>query len=236
MTLAEVHARRTDELRHDDALGAVDDERALVRHEREVTHEDGLALDLAGLVVHELGGDEQRRGVRDVAVLAVVDGVLRRLEAVVAEREAHGLREVLDRGDLLEDLLQTGLRGDVGAAGCKSGVDTFSPLLVTDQPCEAVGLQSEKLRDLEGFCNFGERDTAGLNRCGGGARGGQEGSFQGLAGGWLERSCSAHAKRPRSRGAFASRTTDGQDKASAKVQCNPGATPKQGRVLTIGSE
>ena len=42
----EDHAGRTHELAHDDALGAVDDERALVRHHREVAHEDGLFLDL----------------------------------------------------------------------------------------------------------------------------------------------------------------------------------------------
>ena len=38
---------RADELRHDDALGAVDDERALLGHHREVAHEDRLLLDLA---------------------------------------------------------------------------------------------------------------------------------------------------------------------------------------------
>jgi hypothetical protein len=52
----------------------------LLGHQREVTHEDRLALDLTGLVVHELGGDEQRRGVGEVLLLAVLDGVLRLLE------------------------------------------------------------------------------------------------------------------------------------------------------------
>src|SRR4029079_11795967 len=51
----EVDTGRADELRHDDTLGAVDDEGALGRHEREVAHEDGLRLDLTGEVVHELG-------------------------------------------------------------------------------------------------------------------------------------------------------------------------------------
>ena len=45
---AEVDARRTHELRHDDALGAVDDERAAVGHHGEVAHEDRLLLDLTG--------------------------------------------------------------------------------------------------------------------------------------------------------------------------------------------
>ena len=64
---AEVHARRTHELRDDDALGAVDDEGAAVGHHREVPHEDRLLLDLTGLRVHEARGDEQRARVRHVA-------------------------------------------------------------------------------------------------------------------------------------------------------------------------
>ena len=77
----EVDAGRADQLGDDDTLGAVDDEGALVGHQREVAHEDRLALDLAGLVVHELGGDEERRGVGEVLLLALLDGVLRGLEA-----------------------------------------------------------------------------------------------------------------------------------------------------------
>ena len=73
----EVDSRAADELGDDDALGAVDDERAALGHEREVTHEHGLALDLARGVVHELRGDEQGRRVGQVALLAVLDGVLR---------------------------------------------------------------------------------------------------------------------------------------------------------------
>ena len=56
----EVHARGADQLGDDDTLGAVDDEGALVGHQGEVAHEDRLALDLAGLVVGELGGDVER--------------------------------------------------------------------------------------------------------------------------------------------------------------------------------
>ena len=56
--LVEVDTRRADQLGHHDTLGAVDDEGALGGHHREVAHEDRLALDLAGLVVDELGRDE----------------------------------------------------------------------------------------------------------------------------------------------------------------------------------
>ena len=104
----EVDARAADELGDDDPLGAVDDEGAALGHEREVAHEHGLALDLARGGVHELRGDEQRGGVGLVPLLALVDGVLDVLEAVVAERQRHGAAEVLDRRDLLEDLLEAG--------------------------------------------------------------------------------------------------------------------------------
>ena len=113
----EVDTRRAHELRDDHTLGAVDDEGAALGHEREVTHEHRLALDLTGRGVHELGRDEQRRGVGLVALLAVLDGVLALLEAVVAETQAHRAGEVLDRGDLLEDLLKTRAIGHILAPG-----------------------------------------------------------------------------------------------------------------------
>ena len=109
----EVDARRADQLGDDDALGAVDDEGAAVGHEREVAHEDRLALDLTGVVVGELRRDVERSGVGEVLLLALVDGVLGVVEDRVLEGERHRLAEVLDRGDLLEDLLQTGLARDV---------------------------------------------------------------------------------------------------------------------------
>src|SRR3954468_8986990 len=103
----EVDTRTADQLRDDDALGAVDHERALARHDREVAHEHRLALDLAGGVVHELGGDEQRRRVGHVLVLTLLEGRLDVLEARVGEGQRHRAAEVLDRRDLLEDLGET---------------------------------------------------------------------------------------------------------------------------------
>ncbi len=176
----EVDARGADELRHDDTLGAVDDEGALVGHEREVAHEDRLGLDLAGLVVGELGGDEERGAVREVTVLALVDRVLRRLEAVVAEGQRHRPGEVLDRGDLLEDLLQAGLRGDV-LSRLKGSLDASLPGGVAEQPVKALGLQREEVRNLEGLLDLCKGDAQRGGACAvvrigrGVARGGQEG-------------------------------------------------------------
>ena len=64
LVVFEEHARRTVQLRHDDALGAVDDERALVGHERHFAHVDFLLLDF----LDHLG--LRRRG------LAVIDDQL----------------------------------------------------------------------------------------------------------------------------------------------------------------
>ena len=44
--MVEQHARRTVHLADDDALGAVDDEGAVLRHERHVAHVDVLLLDI----------------------------------------------------------------------------------------------------------------------------------------------------------------------------------------------
>src|SRR3954464_10202194 len=157
--LVEVDARAADELRHDDALGPVDDEGALLRHDREVAHEHRLALDLASGVVHELGGDEQRRRVGHVLVLALLEGRLDVLEARVGEGQRHRAAEVLDRGDLLEDLRET-----ADGVGLLLGGEGGSPLGAADQPLERGGLQGQQVRHLEGLADLGERDA---ERCAG---------------------------------------------------------------------
>ena len=103
----EVHARRADELRDDDALGAVDDERATVGHEREVAHEDELLLDLAGLLVHEAHVNKQRRLIGDVLGTALGDGVGGVTKLVLAEGDLHRAGTVLDGRSLGERLGKT---------------------------------------------------------------------------------------------------------------------------------
>lgn len=133
--LVEVHTGRTHELRHHDTLGAVDDEGALVGHHREITHEDRLALDLTGVVVDELGGDEQRSRVRHVLVLALLDGGLDLVEARIGEGQGHRTREVLDGRELVEDFFQA--TDDVTVAALGS---LRAPALRADQPFERIGL------------------------------------------------------------------------------------------------
>ncbi|PHJ89466.1 hypothetical protein VF08_37745, partial [Nostoc linckia z8] len=169
--LVEVDAGRAHELRDHDTLGAVDDERALVGLEREVAHEDRLGLDLTGLVVHELGLDVERGRVGLAALLALFDRVLLGLEVGVGERELHGLAQVLDRRDLLEDLLQSAHLGHIGATGGLGLGHPGPPLLVADEPVEGLGLQREKVGNRQRVGDLREREprcAAAVLRGGGG--------------------------------------------------------------------
>ena len=160
--VVEVDARRADQLGDDDPLGAVDDERALVGHHREVAHEHRLALDLAGGVVGELRGDEQRGAVGHVLLAALLDRGLDLVEAGVGERQRHRAGEVLDRRDLGQDLLEPAHRVLV------AGVDpALEPGLVADQPLERLDLQVEKVGHLKRFADLRKGDPSG---CSGEAR------------------------------------------------------------------
>ncbi len=140
LTRLEDDARRAHELRHDDALGAVDDERALVGHHREVAHEDRLLLDLAGVAVHEPGPHEDRGRVGHVLLLALLHRELRRRAQVLVVRvelqlELQGLGEVLDRADVAEGLRQA----------------------LVQEPLEGLALDRDQVGQLEGLGEVGER-------------------------------------------------------------------------------
>ena len=115
LVVIEEHAGRTMHLRHDHALGAVHDERAVLGHERDVAHVDILLLDVldrlrAGLLV-DLEHDQaqlhlERRRIGHAALAALVDVVLRRLELVADEVQLRRVGEVLDREHGLEHRLQ----------------------------------------------------------------------------------------------------------------------------------
>src|SRR3546814_258749 len=140
LTGLEDDAGRPHELRHDDALGAVDHEGALVGHHREVPHEDRLLLDLAGGRVDEAGPHEDRSGEGHVLLLALLDGELRRRPEVFVVRielelQLEGLGEVLDGADVPEGLLE--------------------PLL--QEPLEAVALDRDQIGQRERFVDVRER-------------------------------------------------------------------------------
>src|SRR6267142_4213173 len=105
-------ARRTVQLRDDDALGAVDDERAVVRHQRDVAEVDLLLLDVAdgldaglGILVpdDETDRDLQRHRVGHAALLALVHVVLQlhpdRMAADVADVAARMVRDAAARAE-----------------------------------------------------------------------------------------------------------------------------------------
>ena len=115
LVVIEEHARTAMHLRDDDALGAIDDEGAVGRHERHVAHVDVLLLDVLDRLGLGLGIDVEhdqpqrhleRRGVGHAALAALVDVVFRRFVFVLHELEMRGVAEVLDRKHRLEHRLQ----------------------------------------------------------------------------------------------------------------------------------
>ncbi len=124
LVVVEEHAGRAVHLRDDDALGAIDDERAVVGHQRHVAHVDRLFLDVAdraraGVLVHvphdQAQDDLQRRGIGHAALDALLDVVLGLFQLVIDELEPTAAGEVVDREHRLEHLLQAGMQPAVGA-------------------------------------------------------------------------------------------------------------------------
>ena len=139
LTRLEDDARRTDELGHDDTLGAVDDEGTLVGHHGEVAHEDRLLLDFAGVGVHEASAHEDRRAVGHVLFLALLHRVFRRRTQVLVVRielelQLKGLGEVLDRRDVAEGLGQA----------------------LVEEPLEALPLDGDQIGKFENFLQIAE--------------------------------------------------------------------------------
>jgi hypothetical protein len=127
---------------HDDALRAVDDEGALVRHHGEVPHEHGLLLDLAGVGVLELGAHEDGRGVGHVLLFALLHRELRRgpqvlIRGVELEDELERAREVLDRADVAERVRQT----------------------LLEEPLEGVPLDGDQVRERLDLVEVREREA-----------------------------------------------------------------------------
>jgi len=115
LVMVEEHAGRAVHLADDDALGAVDDEGAVVGHQRHVAHVDGLFLDVAdrpgpGVFIHvpddESKNNLQRGGIGHAALDALLDVVFRLLKLVVHELEPPAPREIIDGENGTKDLLE----------------------------------------------------------------------------------------------------------------------------------
>src|SRR5262245_12761455 len=154
LVVVEEHAGRAVHLRDDHALSAVDDEGAVVGHERDVAHVDILLLDVldrlgAGLLV-DIEHDQaqrhlERRRIGHAALAALVDVVFRRLELVLDEFEHRGVGEVRDR----EHGLEHGLQALVGPAAGR--------LLHQQELVVGRLLNLDEVRHLRDFLNFPEK-------------------------------------------------------------------------------
>ena len=153
LIVIEEHAGRTVHLRDDHALGAVDHEGAVHRHERDIAHVDVLLLDVldgtrAGLFVN-IEHDQpqrhlQRRGIGHAALAAFVDVIFRRLEFVADEFQHGGIRKVGDRKYRPEH----GLQSFIGTAA--------GGLLHKQELVVGRLLNLNEVRHLCDFLNFSE--------------------------------------------------------------------------------
>ena len=112
--VVEKHAGAAVHLADDHALGAVDDEGPIGRHQRHVAHVDVLLLDVpdrprSGVLVdvphHQPQGYLERRGVSDAALLAFLDVVFRLFQLIVHELELGTFGEVSNRKHRVEHRL-----------------------------------------------------------------------------------------------------------------------------------
>ena len=144
--VVEEHAGRAMQLRNDDALGAVDDERAVVGHERQFAEVDlllahvldGLLGARGFLVEHdETNLDAQRRGIGEATQLALFH-----VENGVTEAIAHVLQDRVARiaGDR-EHGLESRMQADVLAL--------LFGLVGLEEGAVGIELDGEQVRRLE---------------------------------------------------------------------------------------
>ena len=109
--LVVVHAGGTHDLRDDNALSAVYDKRTAGGHEREISHEYLLLLDLLSLKVAQTHADLERRGIRRVTGLALLLGVLGLLVHGIVDEAQLKITGIVGNGvGIPEHLAQAGLQ------------------------------------------------------------------------------------------------------------------------------
>ena len=115
LVVVEKHAGAAVQLADDDALGAVDDERPVFGHQRNLAEVDFLFLDVANrlgaaFLVHvpddQADGDLERRGEIQPALFAFLDVVFGLFQRVLHELQTAHVVVVVDREDALEHALQ----------------------------------------------------------------------------------------------------------------------------------
>ena len=145
----EVHARLEAyaggavQLRDDDALRAVDDERSALGHERQLAHVDLLLLRPDRLVL-ELESHVQGRAERLAVALGLERCELGRADLVLHEVEVHLLVIRVDGEDLFEDRLEA------GHFALARSLVALQELLV------GLDLDLDEVRGIEDFVNSSE--------------------------------------------------------------------------------
>jgi hypothetical protein len=116
--VVEEHARASVKLAHDDALGAIDDERTVDGHQRDFAEVDFLLLDVAdgslGAVAASVIDDQLNRHldrgrIGHSALPTLIDVVLRPLERVAAKNQLARSVEVTNWKHAVEHALKTGI-------------------------------------------------------------------------------------------------------------------------------
>ena len=144
------NAGRTVQLADDDAFGAVDDKRALRRHQRQLAHEHGFLL--RSLLVLELKGDVEGRAVGD-AFAQTFQPVLLRLADLITVIIQFGFAVVArDREDLFEDRLQA---EQVPFGGGRAGLQKLDV---------RIDLDFDQVRRRDDFFDFTEVDALCYSR------------------------------------------------------------------------
>ena len=109
--LSEEHARRTVQLRHDYALGAVDYEGAVAGHVRNGAKEHVLDKSsevlMVGVGTVKLHLSLQGYAICQTALETLVNGVTRRVDIVIQELKDEVVARVADREVLREHLIET---------------------------------------------------------------------------------------------------------------------------------
>jgi len=105
---AEISARGADKLADDDAFGTIDDEGAVVRHDREFTDIDVLVFEDVVALVVEADLHTHRSSVVGIALLAFLDGIRGALgvKLLVNKRKLDVTGIVRDRRYVAQDLHQ----------------------------------------------------------------------------------------------------------------------------------
>ena len=159
--MVEEHARRAVHLADDHALGAVDDERAVLRHQRHVAHVDVLLLDIehgAGLGIgidlehDQAKRDAHRRRIGHAPLAALVGVVFGVFELVMDEIEFGGAGEIADREDAAQGLLEA---GDIAVLRARA-----EELLI------ALALDLDEVRHFGDFVDVAENLADALGRGG----------------------------------------------------------------------